>query len=207
MRRRCRDRRGRNARSRRNPGAGCAVRSAAAPHDCPRRAQPRRIRSRCDAGSQARHRADRRIRAHQRPRQPPSQALAGCRGAARRWHRRADHAQYTARRKPQRCGGGVYPGAGARDGPRRHSRRCRDRSRRPAARRADRAVEGGQSLCAARSDARAGAFLLEVQPFGLARTGAAPRGASGRPIAARHRRTRWRTWKLGRRRTGRRGGG
>ena len=46
--------------------------------------------------------AGRRTRPHQRRRQPPSQALAGCRGTARRRHRRLHHAQCPAPRKPER---------------------------------------------------------------------------------------------------------
>ena len=46
--------------------------------------------------------AGRRIRPHQCARQPPSQALAGYRRTACRRHRRLDHAQHPAPRKPQR---------------------------------------------------------------------------------------------------------
>ena len=61
------------------------------------------ISTRC-SGAQAQARAGRRARPHQRPRQPARQALAGRRGAARRRHRRLDHAQCPASREPERRG-------------------------------------------------------------------------------------------------------
>ena len=95
-------------------------------------------------------RPGRRAGPHQRAGQPPSQALPGRRGAARRRHRRLHHAQRPARREPERRGRADHP----------HPR-ARDRARLdPRPRRRDRAVDltpddliqrlqGGQGLRAA----------------------------------------------------------
>ena len=104
--------------------------------------------------------ARRRARPHQHPRQPPSQALAGRRGAARRRHRRLDHAQRPAPRKPQRRGRADHRRARcARPCPTRVRGRRRDRAGRPAARRAAQAPRRGQGLRSrTRRDARARAI-------------------------------------------------
>ena len=65
-------------------------------------------------------------------RQPPPQALAGRGGAARRRHRRLDHAQRPAPRKPERRGRADHRRARARDRARLRARpRRRDRAGRP----------------------------------------------------------------------------
>ena len=118
-------------------------------------------------GSRRHHRpppADRaggRARPHQRARQPSSQALSRCRGAAQPRHRRLHDCQHPAHREPQRRGRADHPCAGARDraGLGLRSRRRR-RARRPHAGRPDRAPEGGQGLRSQAGRARAGAFLL-----------------------------------------------
>ena len=69
-----------------------------------------------DPGAPAAARAGRRAGAHQRARQPPSQALPGRRGAAGRRHRRLHHAQHPAPREPERRGRADHPHPRARDG-------------------------------------------------------------------------------------------
>ena len=60
---------------------------------------PERVRHRRGAGAAAEPAAARRVRPHQHSRQPPSQALAGRRGAAGGRHRRVDDAQRPAPRR------------------------------------------------------------------------------------------------------------
>ena len=115
---RCRRRSGRDARAARDRGAARRLRGPSAQAD--RLSQPDHegVRPRRGARAAPEPAPRRRIRAHQRSRQPPSQALAGHRGAARRRHRRLDHAQHPASRKPQRRHPEDHARAGARDGAR-----------------------------------------------------------------------------------------
>ena len=131
-------------------------------------------------------RAGRRAGAHQRARQPPSQALPRRRGTAGRRHRRLHDPQHPAHREPERRGGADHPHPRARDGARLHLRpRRRRRAGRPHARRSDPAAEGGQGLRPEAGRARARALLLACQPDGAARAGAAPHRRARRRAAAR----------------------
>ncbi len=115
------------------------------------------------------------------PGQPPSQALSGCRGAARRRHRRLHHAQHPACRKPERRRRPDHPHPGARDRAGLDPRpRRRDRAGRPHAGRPDPAAEGGQGLCAGAGRARGAALFLARQSDRAARAGAAPHRPAGR---------------------------
>ncbi len=179
-------RRRRDARPRRDRGAGRAVRDRAPPHD---RLSAATALEEMDLDAVLARRPALALVdefAHSNVEgQPPPQALAGRRGAARRRHRRLHHAQRPARREPERRRRQLHPRPRARDGARLDLRRRRDRDRRPAARRADRAAEGGQGLCPRRGDARARPFLLQGQPVGAARDGAAAGGAERRSRHAR----------------------
>ena len=127
-------------------------------------------------GAPAETAAGRRVCAHQHSRQPPSQAMAGRRGAAGGRHRRVDHAQHPAPRKPQRHPAEDHPRASARDGARPRVRgRRRDRTGRSAARRAAEAARGGQGLCARHGGPRAQALLQAAKPDRAARAGPAAR--------------------------------
>ncbi len=139
--------------------------------------------SRRDPAAQAQARARRRARAHERGRQPSSQALSGRRRAARLRHRRLYDPEHPARRKPQRRGRRDHPCAGARDRAGFHHRpRRRHRGRGSHAGRPVAAAEGRQGLHAGAGRARHPQLFHRGQPDGLARAGAAP-----------HRRTRRRS--------------
>ena len=131
--------------------------------------------------AQADHR--RRTRPHQRAGEPPSQALAGRRGAARRAHRRLDRAQHPAPRKPRRRRLAHHRRHRARDRARhRAARRRRHRARRHHLRGADPAPQGRQGLSAGDGQAGAAEVLHPAQSDGAARDRAAPhRGAGRRP--------------------------
>ena len=108
-------------------------------------------------------------------RQPPSETMAGYRGAAGGRDRRLDDAERPASRKPQRRHPAHHAGAGARDRARyglRQGRRVRPC--RPAAGRAAQATGRGQSLCPGHGGARRRQFLSCQQSRGVAGTGAAP---------------------------------
>ena len=137
-------------------------------------------------------RAGRRARPYQRRGQPPSQALHGCRGAARRRHRRLFDAERPAHREPERRGGAHHPHPRARDRARPHLR-CggRHRAGRSHAGRPDPSPERGQGLRPRAGAARAAPLLLARQPDGVARAGAAAhRRARRRPDAELHARAR-----------------
>ena len=105
--------------------------------------------------------AGRRARAHQRPGQPASEAVHGCRGTARRRHRCLYDAQHPARRKPQRCRGSDHPHPRARNRAGfdyRPGRRYR--TGRSHAGRSDPAAEGRQGLCPAAGRAGHPALFL-----------------------------------------------
>ena len=181
-RRRCRRRRGRDPRPARNRGA-----ARRASRSFPRQRVEYKGRMLAEMDLDAilaappAAGAGRRAGAHQRAGQPPSQALHGRRGAARRRHRRLHHAQHPARRKPERRGRPDHPHPGARDGAGfDHRPGRRHRADRPDAGRPDPAPEGRQGLCAAPGRARDPPLLLARQPDRAARTGAAPHRAAGR---------------------------
>ena len=126
-------------------------------------------------------RARRRARPLQCARQPPPQALPGCRGTARRRHRRlttlnVQHVEslndVVARITHVRVRETV-PDARPRPG-------RRYRGDRPAARRADPAAQGRQGLRPADGAAGARPLFLARQPDGAARAGPAPDGPAGR---------------------------
>ena len=127
-------------------------------------------------------RAGRRTRPHQRAGQPPSQALSGCRGAARRRHRRLHDAQHPARREPERRRRADHPHPRARDGARLHRRPGRrDRAGRPHAGGPDRSgCSEGKVYVPEQARARDPALFLAGQPDRAARAGAAPHGAARR---------------------------
>ena len=151
-----------------------------------RQSHPERVRHRCRAQAAAGPDPGRRAGAHQHPRQPPSQALPGRRGAAGRRHRCLHHRQYPAYREPERRRGADHARARARSRARRHPRSRRGhRARRSDARRPDPAPEGRQGLRSQAGRARAQALLLARQSHGPARACAAADGGARRRAAAR----------------------
>ena len=139
------------------------------------------VRSRRRAGAAAEPAAGRRIRPHQRAGQPASQALAGHRRVASRRHRRLDHAQHPASRKPQRRRAEDHQGAGARDRARYGVRQGRrDRAGGLSARRTAQASRRRQDLRAGHRGPRGRQFLSPAEPDRAARAGAAPRRRADR---------------------------
>ena len=129
--------------------------------------------------AQADHR--RRTRPHQRAGEPPPQALAGRRGAARRAHRRLDRAQHPAPREPRRRRLAHRRRQRARDRSRhRAARRRRHRAGRHHVGRPDPAPERRQGLSAGDGAAGAAEILHPAQPDRAARDRAAPDGGAGR---------------------------
>ena len=97
--------------------------------------------------------------------------MAGCRGTARRAHRRLDRAQRPASREPRRRRLARHRRGCSRDRARhRAARRRRHRARRHHRRGADPAPQGRQGLSAADGEARTAEVLHDAQSDGAART-------------------------------------
>ena len=98
-----------------------------------------------------------------------------------RRHRRLDHAQHPASRKPQRRRPEDHQGAGARDRARHGVRQGRrDRAGRLSARRTAQAPRRRQGLCPGHRRPRRREFLQAAESDRAARTGAAPRRRADR---------------------------